>query len=801
MLCVIFFQVVKGKPLENRLNYGTVFKPMPDMYSTSEHWKHTFIIDLKLNVFQDDAFPKCNCTEFISVARHLSDIHNDTFAYISTVTKHILNIIPNVRKPFSRNRRSLLPFVGKIASGLFGLATASDVQKIADNLNALHRNNRKLDAVFEHRAAKMSSFMLASNERLSNAFKGIRENHEMIEHMELNFESFAETFAEKQSWLFTKIIDQTYNYNMIRQNYQNLFIGFNNLLQGQLSPLIIDRSQLNKALDLINYSILKHRPNFKLLHKSPAFYYTHSDFALHKSDHALLITVKFPISSQAQPFNLFEVINFPVPVNNSVLHATAIKGLPSYIAFNGEYYISLSSEIINDCDKSKTLVNCHVNFPLKPLSKPDCAMSIFTSNKTSTKANCNFEYVPNALRTTFRQLNQTHFLAVNNSHTSITCKDNSYSLAKCHFCLIQIPCNCTVQTDEFAIPERHTDCHFNQGFTTLHPVNLILLQHFFDEKAIADIHPNSTYSEPLNITLKHFKIYEHEFQSVIANDDQVNLNLQKVIASAKEDSIIYSNLAEPYLDNFSTYQDNSYSLAIILSSISLTFTIVLILALFLIYKKYSRILAPIIASQIVQNTSAANLPSFHYTQKTEILTSTAKSPIEHFHTHFMDFNEYALLFLVIIILVFVVIRKFRSFKRPQLYIEISNDEHSVFFPVMSLPRFVQNCKFIGDPTKLQMDISCNGISPAVKVNWSHMYIKTSDLAEAEFPPNSVKVDIITAYRLRKLLIGKSRTTIQLWIEHNNFCIPIDILSETPPSAPAPIDNGDMETKPLYPTLS
>ena len=292
----MLFQMVEGKTIEDRLNYGTIFRPTPDLYTTSEFWRHTFIVDLKLDSFEDDQLPKCQteCPEIEYVTKHLSSIHNETYLCIQTITNNILRMVPTMKNLPSRNKRSLLPFVGKIASGLFGLATSSDVRKIANNLNALHKNSNKLDVIFQHQTDRMSSFMATSNERLTNAFKGIQDNHDMITQMEHNFKTFAETFDEKQSWLFAKVIDQSYNYNYVRESFQNIFLGFIALLQGQISPLLIDNSEFTKALQLIQYSINKNRPSFKLLHKNPSFYYNHADFSLHKSDHALLITVKFP---------------------------------------------------------------------------------------------------------------------------------------------------------------------------------------------------------------------------------------------------------------------------------------------------------------------------------------------------------------------------------------------------------------------------------------------------------------------------------------------------------------------------
>ena len=80
LLWVMLFQMVEGKTIEDRLNYGTIFRPTPDLYSTSKFWRHTFIVDLKLDSFEDDQLPKCQteCPEIEYVTKHLSSIHNKT---------------------------------------------------------------------------------------------------------------------------------------------------------------------------------------------------------------------------------------------------------------------------------------------------------------------------------------------------------------------------------------------------------------------------------------------------------------------------------------------------------------------------------------------------------------------------------------------------------------------------------------------------------------------------------------------------------------------------------------------------
>jgi hypothetical protein len=71
----------------------------------------------------------------------------------------IFKMVPQVTtKVNGRSKRALLPFVGDIASNLFGVATEGDVRKLASHINALtkqnniffHQNPSKICQVLTH---------------------------------------------------------------------------------------------------------------------------------------------------------------------------------------------------------------------------------------------------------------------------------------------------------------------------------------------------------------------------------------------------------------------------------------------------------------------------------------------------------------------------------------------------------------------------------------------------------------------------------------------------------------------------
>ena len=138
------------------------------LFATSEYWVHTFVLDLNppnVPLFQR---PTCPCPTVQAVFDRLHKYHNETMNTIHMVTSNMLSMIKTSRKQ-SKSKRSLLPFLGNIAKSLFGVSTAEDLDRVAEKVAYLHRENTKLAKSFQHKLSLMTSFMKPANNRLDNA--------------------------------------------------------------------------------------------------------------------------------------------------------------------------------------------------------------------------------------------------------------------------------------------------------------------------------------------------------------------------------------------------------------------------------------------------------------------------------------------------------------------------------------------------------------------------------------------------------------------------------------------------------
>ena len=82
----------------------------------------------------------------------------------------MFSMIKTSRKQ-SKSKRSLLPFLGNIAKSLIGVNTTEELDRVAEKVVYLHKQNTKLAKSFQHELSLWTSFMKTANNRLDNAFK------------------------------------------------------------------------------------------------------------------------------------------------------------------------------------------------------------------------------------------------------------------------------------------------------------------------------------------------------------------------------------------------------------------------------------------------------------------------------------------------------------------------------------------------------------------------------------------------------------------------------------------------------
>jgi len=481
--------------------------------------------------------------------------------------------------------------------------------------------------------------------------------------------------------------------------------------------------------------------------------------------------------------DLYKVLVFPVPLNSSSTHATQITNLPPFIAIskdgNNYKYVELSTDNINACLRFSHALYCSSHLPLNIQPLNSCPVSLFTGNKSNINANCNFGYFSNRITPAVTQLNETHFLVFNTSDITLDCPDRTTNVSGCHFCIITVPCNCSISTVSSFIPPRLSYCHHHSiPVTVLHPVNLALLQQFFNEEALAIIEAHDAFESPLNITIPSFNMFQHNFSTFLATEKIETLNLKKMAEAAKNDQEIYSSLAEPILA-LKDYDIDEITPSFILSIVSSTLSILCLPGIIYLYFKYRRLASLLALTHITHPAQAANLPSFIYTTQAPMTTTTTLAPL-----HNMTTTTYSpLLMFAAILFVFATYRFlkycFNSRFSSTLILEITDGTNVAQIPCLQLPPCIQHLEFSGDNCLPSVQVKISITSTLILDFGDFKILNKFDNCTLSLNPK-IMITPLQAYKVNRLT--KHKFSMYLWINQNGICIPVNVKysSKDPP---------------------
>ena len=123
---------------------------------------------------------------------------------------------------------------------------------------------------------------------------------------------------------------------------------------------------------------------------------------------------------------------------------------------------------------------------------------------------CDFRFKINVLPTATFELSPSHLLLYKTTLLVLDCARGQQILEECFFCVVKIPCRCSVTANNLYLPPRLGKCNNNtDDITILHPVNLALLQQFFHKDSHSTIFVDSIFEEFVHIQLPNFHIFNH----------------------------------------------------------------------------------------------------------------------------------------------------------------------------------------------------------------------------------------------------------------------------------------------------
>lgn len=760
-----------------RINYGTVFKDNGHIIISNEYWRHTFEVPLptlhSIQPFVNTCgkIPGNACNSVKSIITNINIIQQETRAKIAHLFTFIQSHIPiiNIKK---KSKRALLPFIGSLSKSFFGTATMDDVNLLASHLNALQKQSIKMANALSQHGSHLSSYMTTSNRRMDNIQFEVMKNYYAIGNITKNFQSTI-TNIETHILDLTNLLNmQSYKASSISSEVNTVISSLQSLIEGKLTPVLIPIYSLHKTIQDINHILATNYSRFTLVNKEPQWYYQHATFHFGTDidTNSIYITIKFPVSPEKEPLKLYEIISLPVPINATSSHATMLLNLPQYLAITShqQYYVTMEKADLATCKKHGTYL-CSFNKALTPVTQMSCVMGLFANDKSVVNKFCDFRFMENHLSPTAIELSATSVLIYNSFNLVIDCPKYQDIKHGCSMCVMTLPCQCSITTKHWYFPPRLVKCHKQLNKTEVfHPINLALLQQFFNESKLISLAADSVFSKQVNVLLPMFNMYNHSFQERVVADQKLHLNMKKMVQAAKNDEQIFQSLTEPLLEGEinvkSVWPDTNGIIVLCTLGLTILTTIACILSMMKIRKLSTTLL-------ILQQTShvrSEKLPSFVYSNPTnKIQKSTVPSISSILEWDHLILALLICITIMLIFILFIIVR--RRNRGTTVLLELTSGKHCVIIPLIYLP-LCPSFLNIEPPFHISNFTLSDFSSCNLKTDWTGFKIKNVLNEQSLEIQNVINLSWINWYKTSKVL--KHPYMAYILLQHDGLLTPL-----------------------------
>lgn len=194
-------------------------------------------------------------------------------------------------------------------------------------------------------------------------------------------------------------------------------------------------------------------------------------------------------------------------------------------------------------------LHCYLHPTLASAELSSCELSLLKNNKNNILLNCDFRVLLNKRKSQITKLFPLKVLVHSTPLVTLNCPSGQRVVTSYTFCIIQVPCLCSLSTQTLTVPAHLGTCQLcTDEVTYLHPVNLALLGHFFESSFLDDFYGDTLYQQAVQVKFPKFHVYSHQFQAILANDHNDHLSLKRMVQSVKNNNIIFKTLTESLLD-------------------------------------------------------------------------------------------------------------------------------------------------------------------------------------------------------------------------------------------------------------
>ena len=324
----------------------------------------------------------------------------------------------------------------------------------------------------------------------------------------------------------------------------------------------------------------------------------------------------------------------------------------------------------------------------------------------------------------------------------------------CNFCIIEVPCLYSVTADSFIHPPRISICVADTNITKTYPVNLALLHSFFEASHLQSIQLHTTFSQPLNISLPPFNVYEHNYSDLVDSANRLQFSLKRVVNKTKQNSTIYNSILESVLNgelsSQALMQSSSILQSMVISAIPIIVSVLsLCISICLWFK--NRKLALLVSSNLLCKAPTSHgLPTFVWSPSTTTSTSVEDLPLVSDVTSDMTLHILPIVLCTSVLIILIVrFCKCSNNIRTKLCLDIMSERNTVHLQILNID--LPPVHYTFESAEPIVQLHSFHLPCTVSLSWNGTIVTNSVTKHTVTLPSKLVVGIATWIKLKFIL--------------------------------------------------
>ena len=586
-----------------RSNYGVIFNHVGQIINGESFYRYTYAIDLSSyeDVYTQLSKMPCetqqqkslNCEVFNAEIQSLNKLTTSQLTELATNLELALSLVPTASgfHTSSRRKRNVLSGIGDFMSDLFGLPTKSDFSVLQNHMREIGQlvTKDKNQLITSNEA--LSAFQLNTANAMNKALEAVTENRQkmvtLVSEFNVNEAHHEQVEAElnKDVRTLNLYVGMLLKWNTHVDSYraglaytelqlQYFTDAIRKLTTGYLPEYLVPVDQIKAIFDHItNHLNTAYAGEFELAHDNPAFMYMMRNLVYTRTSRRLTIMLKIPIQNVGGILNVYRLDRFPVYIGDSD-KSTLMLDLPEYFAttHDDQYYTEFDTAYYTSC-RGTGLKTCQTERGLqrKDADIVSCAANLYKDDGKNIMKTCNIGYertkrvLPNAV---MLQNGTLVIHSAQNDVWTLNCPNADSverSIKSCNFCLLDIPCRCSLSTKGFYVPHRLSNCVIPTdprypSVTYRNPVHLPTLQSTFSENAVGLINGEEVrINSDWGIDYPNISIIETDRSDVVASEKMWDSDFNKTMQNYNNKIKMYATAADKTIHTFMNWHDLTMS--------------------------------------------------------------------------------------------------------------------------------------------------------------------------------------------------------------------------------------------------